>query len=154
VAGIGQQTQATISTGGIMKFGIMYFLVVLVPVMWLPGCTNNKQLTTEAAQRAVDGAVAQMAEPWQLEPNASAKVLGVTENKQENIATADIIFSHFGFQCTEPSYFQMKVNQNWGSGKAAFKHYTDGRWVLTELGPENGRLMQCGGIWQGTVDVK
>jgi len=137
-----------------MKLNIIVYVAVFLPVIaWTSGCARNRHLTTEAAQSAVDSVAAQMAEPWQLEPNATAKVIGVTENEQENTAIADVTFGHFVFRCVEP-IGEHEIDQSWTSGKARFRHYTDGKWVLTDIVSDNGFFMKCGSAWRGNVAVK
>jgi hypothetical protein len=132
------------------KARITFLIVLLSSVVLNVGCRSSQQLTTTAAQRAVDKALDDMTPKFNLEPNSRATVIGIVEDQQTNTATADLKFSHVSFQCAV--VFQ-QVEQRWLTGKALFKHYNDGRWVLTTIVPEQFATMACGTGWEGNIVV-
>ncbi|MGH9800371.1 MAG: YARHG domain-containing protein, partial [Blastocatellia bacterium] len=114
-----------------------------------PGLTNDN------VQRAVDQVL-----DWTRKGGA-ARVIGIQEVPQQNMAKADIRFEGFQYNSTDvgtpvsknqatppkpdinsPSYWedaakytmqQVRVRSYSGEGLGVLKHYNDGRWVLTEV---------------------
>lgn len=77
------------------------------------GTTDNKKLTTEQAQRAL--------QRWS---NGTFKVLGVKEIPEQNSATADFT--------VDITYHDTGRTYN-GPGVAVFSFYNDGRVVMTQV---------------------
>jgi tetratricopeptide (TPR) repeat protein len=109
---------------------------------------NNKHLMTAPAQVAVDRALDEFVAAFSVDPNAIVIVQGVAENMQDNTASADLTFSHVEFDCR---IGDIRQGQRWSSGKALFKHYTDGRWVLTDLRTDS--IPICTSGWHGSLPV-
>ncbi len=116
---------------------------------------SSSELTTDKVQRAVD----------QLldftKKGGTARVLGVQELPQQNMARADIRFEEFQYNSTDlgvpvsknqapprqpdrnsPDFWsdlhkystqQVSVRRYSGEGVGILKHYNDGRWVLTNV---------------------
>lgn len=93
---------------------------------------GSETLTTERAQRAVDKGMESIKKHLGslITPNARAVVRGVREMPQFNIAQADITFVDTEVGCNTGLQIQ---KFKWNNGVAIFNHYTDGRWVLTEI---------------------
>ncbi|MGE0885797.1 MAG: YARHG domain-containing protein [Blastocatellales bacterium] len=115
--------------------------------------SSGSQLTTENVQRAV----VQLLD-W-TKKGGTARVIGIREVPQQNIAQADIRFEDFQYNSTDlgtpvsknqapppkpdinsPNYWsdmakyttqQVRVSRFSGEGVGILKHYNDGRWVLT-----------------------
>jgi hypothetical protein len=79
--------------------------------------TKSGTLTTEMAQRAIN--------KWM--PSGSGTVQGV-QVTQNNDAVADVSFSGLNVK----NEWQRVISYI-GSGRAIFKHYSDGRWVLKRV---------------------
>lgn len=58
--------------------------------------------------------------------NAKVTVQGVQEIPQQNMAEADVRYTNARAGCGGAA-------GSWSSGVATFKHYIDGRWVLTKI---------------------
>lgn len=104
--------------------------------------SDNGTVTTEKAQRAVDRAMDIIKGKLGnlITPNARARVQGVQELPQQNMAQADVTF----LDTVAGSPSCMGLRYRWNHGVATFKRYTDGRWVMTHL--NTGEIM-CGGTW-------
>lgn len=109
---------------------------------------NSSLLTTAAAQRAVDLALQIIKKKFGslMTDNPKAMVQGVRDLPQQNIAIADIAFADTAATCSG-----FPVKYSWNAGTATFKHYTDGRWILTEL--DSGEIM-CGGLHTFSIEAK
>jgi hypothetical protein len=117
-----------------------------------PGSSSNAHLSPQKAQVAVNQALSLASHKFRFVKGFGARVEGVQENAQANSATADISFQSVSFRCPLPSF--MAFQQHWISGVANFKHYTDGRWVLTSIDPtQKTDNMDCNAGWQGSVPV-
>jgi hypothetical protein len=98
------------------------------------GCSLEKKLTTELAQRAIN--------QWCANDNRGAvTVTGILEQPQENAARADMTFSNFKFNYREPMFGQTSKQTYSGNGVAIFSHYNDGRWILTQV------VLSTPGVW-------
>lgn len=117
------------------------------------GFSSNSELTTDKVQRAVEGLL-----DW-TRKGGGARVIGIQEVPQENMAKADIRFEEFQYNSdglgtpvsknqlpprepdiNSPSFYEdmakystqkVKVTSYSGAGVGVLKHYNDGRWVLT-----------------------
>ena len=98
----------------------------MVFLVTVNGCSDRGKLTTEAAQRAIN----QFA-------GGTAMVSGIQELPQENSAKADVQFSQFRFPFKDPMLGNTTTQTYSGPGVAAFTHYNDGRWVLSQLNLSN-----------------
>ena len=121
---------------------------MLVLFLSLAGCDSSQsqrdKLTTERVQTAID--------TWRG-GNPPVKVLGVAEEPSQNSATADLQFSR-NFK-VQDSFFGPAFAD--GPGTATFKHYTDGRWVMTNItcrGSHAGVTGLLGGSWDINIEVR
>jgi hypothetical protein len=76
----------------------------------------------------------------------TASVAGIQELPQQNAAQADVIYTNITSVCGSGT-----SREPWNKGVAVFKHYTDGRWVLTQLTNAN---MMCWGSFKLNIEVK
>jgi hypothetical protein len=128
---------------------VFVFLLLLSVIV---GC-GGANLTTDKAQRAVDKSL-----DW-TKKGGSAKVTGIREISQDNVAQADIKFDGFQYNAdmmgtpiskdqkapekpdpNSPDFYsklsnygteQVGAKTYTGQGTGTFKRYNDGRWVLT-----------------------
>jgi hypothetical protein len=95
----------------------------------LAGCgsLSSSHLTEAKAQSAVQTWIAR------TKNGGSVAVLGLQDLPQQNSAKADLSFTNLQYrdQALGPQTFS-------GKGSALFTHYTDGRWVLTQVATDNG----------------
>lgn len=109
------------------------------------GVTSPGKLTAEMAQRAVDA--------WRG-GNAPVRVLGVAEEPSQNSATADLEFSR-DFRIRDAIFGETFAD---GPGTATFKHYTDGRWVMTSIScqgkHDSSGTVLLGDSWNTNVEVR
>lgn len=94
---------------------------------------SSGKLTTAKVQEAVDKAIAQIRSEYNYGVNrildgGNATVKGIQELPQDNAAQADVIYTNIVSQCGSGT-----SREPWKNGVAVFKHYNDGRWVLTQL---------------------
>lgn len=108
-------------------------------------CSDS--LTTACAQKTVERAMEIFKKDMgdSISPNARAIVQGVREIPQQNLAQADIIFLDAVTSCIGQNY-------RWKIGVAVFKHYTDGRWVMTQI--QTDEFMCTGTITFKNLEVK
>jgi hypothetical protein len=81
----------------------------------------EKRLTTSRAQATLN--------KWMASRAGKVEVLGVQEFPQQNNAKADLKFASLPVK----DAIWGRADSYSGSGTAIFTHYTDGRWVLTEI---------------------
>jgi len=86
--------------------------------------TQNNNLTNNRAQGAIN--------QWNG-GNSTIAVTGVLDLPQENSARADLTFTNFAYHDRDPFFGQVTTEHYSGPGAAAFSHYNDGRWVLTQV---------------------
>lgn len=97
--------------------------------------SNRGKLTTAKAQDAVDRAMEAFKSKLgdNMDDNAKAVVQGVQEIPEQNMAQAEVRYINAAAGCAGVGTVP------WKSGVATFKHYNDGRWVLTKL--STGEMM-------------
>ena len=115
------------------------FLASAVVVVACIGCQSDA-LSPNLAQNAVSQGFEQaLKRQLRLPTQSAVSIRGITENKNDNTALADLTFTgatfvNYGNQC------------NLTGGKALFRHYSDGRWVLTEIATtEANNFFMCAG---------
>jgi hypothetical protein len=97
------------------------WLAAVIFVALLTFACSEKKLTTTRAQTTLNG--------WTSNRGGSVEVVGVQEFPQQNNAKADLKFTNLAVR---DAIFG-RADSYSGSGTAIFTHYTDGRWVLTEI---------------------
>jgi hypothetical protein len=110
------------------------------------------KLTTAKAQEAVDKALVQIRSEYNHGANkildgGTASVQGIQELPQENAAQADVTYNSITSQCGDGS-----IREPWKNGVAVFKHYNDGRWVLTKL--TTNAAIACWATFTVNIEVK
>lgn len=105
--------------GDIMKM-LRSSTVVLAIALISSACGAGK-LTTNRAQNTLN--------KWMSGRSGSVEVLGVQEFPQQNNAKADLRFTNLPVK----DAIWGRADTYSGSGTAIFTHYSDGRWVLTEI---------------------
>jgi hypothetical protein len=118
----------------------LYLLVMLV------GCARGVGITTNTAvQGTLTNSMAeQTINRWM--PGCNAKVTGIQEVPQENVAIVNVRFSNVHFTRTEmvfddqrKGFYEGPVPKTYsGPGIANFTHYNDGRWVMTKVVTSQG----------------
>lgn len=114
--------------------------------------SDSGKLTTAKAQEAVDKAITQIRSEYNHGANTildggSASVQGIQELPQENAAQSDVTYNGITSQCGDGS-----IREPWKNGVAVFKHYNDGRWVLTKL--TTNAAIACWGSFTVNIEVK
>jgi hypothetical protein len=94
--------------------------VVALVLLGVFACSEVK-LTTDRAQTTLNR--------WIANHSGTVEVLGVQEFPQQNNAKADLRFTNLP---VKDAIFG-RADTYSGSGTALFTHYSDGRWVLTEI---------------------
>jgi hypothetical protein len=125
------------------------------PIGALLGVFTTSALTNDKAQRAIDRLL-----DW-TKKGGEARVMGIRETPEQNMATVDVRFTDFQYNANSygnpvpkdqttpqapstksPNYWedmmkhtngQVRARSYTGEGVAIFKHYNDGRWVLTSV---------------------
>jgi hypothetical protein len=92
-----------------LKKALLPIAVLFVAI----GCTSNAAPTVERVQNVLAPAVAKNV------PGVTTQVVGIQEDPNGNAASAALEFSQYGRMV--------------GRGKAKLVHYTDGRWVITDV---------------------
>ena len=113
---------------------------------------SDPHLSAAKAQNAVNQGLSVASQQLRFHPGYSATVEGIQEDLPSNSATGDLAFHGVVFVC---DFGFAKDEQDWFRGVAKFKHYSDGRWVLSEIIPTQQRdNLDCLSHWEGSVDVK
>jgi hypothetical protein len=110
--------------------------LVLCILLGFMGCSSSGNLTNSMAENAL--------KKWM--PGSNAKVTGIQEIPQQNVATADVMFSNFSFTRNEQVFDPARQGfyEGWvpktysGPGVASFTHYNDGRWIMTRVVTSQG----------------
>ncbi len=112
---------------------------IVAALLVLAGCSlsaTSNSLTTDRAQLALD--------QW-ADGNGTLLVQGIQELPGQNAAKVDFNVEHYEWQ---EQYIGTKRYQ--GHGVAIFSHYTDGRWVLTNVSFTNDLLAK----WTANITVE
>lgn len=114
------------------------------------GLGSSSALSAARAQTAVNQAMQLRFTNWRTSGGV-VQVQGVQQAGDGSSAQADLTFSNLRVNCT---LVGTNYHDEWQRGTAIFKHYTDGRWVLTQIQVEGSFYFQCGsGGWEGSVPV-
>jgi len=127
---------------------IKLILLMLISLTLFVGCkqvsdaqrlrddtSSSSDLTVQKAQRALDTWI----------KDGQLTVQGVQELPQENAAKVDFMVQRLEWN---EQYIGKKSYQ--GPGTAVFTHYSDGRWVLTNVRMTNDLLAQ----WNTNITVE
>jgi hypothetical protein len=110
-----------------IEAGSFVFLCVLLSLFVFAGCgRDNKELTVAEAQRALNKFT---------EGRGKISVLGVQAGPGfGGMTMVDVTFTGF----TDPKADRSSPYS--GPGMAGFVRYTDGRWILRTIAPQDGRF--------------
>lgn len=149
----GEENNFAMRNSGIQMFALSLALLAASACKDAGGALNiggGSSLSTAKAQTAVNLAMQQRFTNWQTS-GGIAQVQGVQLDGDGNGAQADLAFTNISENC---SFSGAPYKYAWARGTAIFRHYTDGRWVLTKVHVEGEEYQMCGhGGWTGSISV-